>query len=217
RIWVKVVDNSENSFEKGFDILVLDMNDPPEDIQLSNKSLEENSEVGSLVGYFSVIDQDKEDEHTYQLVEGQGSEDNETFDIENNELLLKGSLDFAKKSVLTIRVKVTDKKNTSFEKEFTISLSPNQDPTLEWIIPTAFTPNGDGENDTWTIENIEDFQKVEVNIFNKQGQVLFSSNGFSKDWDGKYNGKLLPMDVYYYVIKLHDLDKVLSGSVMLIR
>ncbi|WP_222931252.1 hypothetical protein, partial [Xanthovirga aplysinae] len=79
RIWVKVVDNSGNSFEKGFDILVLDMNDLPEDIHFSNNSLEENSEVGTVIGYFSVDDEDTNDLHTYSLVANVTSNDNDYF------------------------------------------------------------------------------------------------------------------------------------------
>jgi gliding motility-associated-like protein len=84
-------------------------------------------------------------------------------------------------------------------------------------IPNTFTPNGDGINDTWNIVNIDNYPNCTVNIYNRWGQNVFSSIGYVKSWDGKYNGALLPVSTYYYIIDLKNENKPYSGSITIIR
>lgn len=88
---------------------------------------------------------------------------------------------------------------------------------------TAFSPNGDGINDIWTIENLINYDNVEVNVFDRYGARLFSSNGYEpgQEWDGTSITGPLPAAVYYYVIRYsykNEPEKYyLTGSVTLIR
>lgn len=84
-------------------------------------------------------------------------------------------------------------------------------------IPTGFTPNGDGYNDVWNIEGITDYPDVSVEIYNRWGTLLFSSNGYGTPWDGQFNGSPLPDGAYFFVIKSSILTKPLTGSVLIIR
>lgn len=72
------------------------------------------------------------------------------------------------------------------------------------LIPSGFSPNGDGWNDTWVIDLIELFPDVQVEIYNRWGQLLFESVGYADPWDGTYNGGLVPIGTYYYVVNLND-------------
>jgi gliding motility-associated-like protein len=81
----------------------------------------------------------------------------------------------------------------------------------------AFSPNGDGINETWLLDNLRDYPGVVVNIFNRYGQVVFNSIGYSNPWDGTMKGKPLPVGTYYYVIDLKNGFKPLNGSVTIIR
>lgn len=89
--------------------------------------------------------------------------------------------------------------------------------TNAFNIPNAFTPNGDGINDNWHIQFLENYQNCTVNIFNRNGQSVYYSTGYGVPWDGTYKGSALPTGTYYYVIQLKDINKVLSGYVALIR
>lgn len=84
-------------------------------------------------------------------------------------------------------------------------------------IPNAFSPNGDGVNDTWIIEPLELFGDTETQVFNRYGQVIFQSRGYNKPWDGKRNSQPLPTGVYYYTIDMKDGKPLLTGSVMIVR
>jgi len=84
-------------------------------------------------------------------------------------------------------------------------------------IPNAFTPNGDGINDLWDIAALAYYQNCTVDIYNRYGGLVYHSKGYSKAWDGTYNGNRLPVATYYYVIDLGDKSPKLSGYVTLIR
>ncbi|MEM6830618.1 MAG: Calx-beta domain-containing protein, partial [Bacteroidota bacterium] len=81
------------------------------------------------------------------------------------------------------------------------------------IIPTAFTPNGDQENDVWEIPNLS--EDASVTIFNRNGTVVFVSDGYTVPWDGTYQNQRLPAGTYYYTIK--DRSNRHSGYVMIMR
>ncbi len=84
-------------------------------------------------------------------------------------------------------------------------------------IPNAFSPNGDGVNDRWEIQNLGDYSFATVEIFNRYGQVVYFSNGYSLPWDGTMNGNPLPLATYYYIIKFNNRFPTLSGSVTIVR
>lgn len=81
----------------------------------------------------------------------------------------------------------------------------------------TFTPNGDDINDTWQIKNIESYPNLTVTIFNRYGKRVFFSAGYHKPWDGNYQGKPVPVGVYYYLIDLHTGAPIMRGSVSVIR
>ena len=91
----------------------------------------------------------------------------------------------------------------------------------EVIVTSGFTPNGDGINDTWVIDNMELFPNNTVQIFNRWGIVLYSQNGYNSQnaWDGYYEGKPLPVGTYYYAIDLHDsrFPDPLTGPITIYR
>lgn len=70
-------------------------------------------------------------------------------------------------------------------------------------IPNGFSPNNDGKNDFWIIDNITQFPECTIEIYNRWGEQLFFNRGYTTKFDGKYKGKDLPVGTYYYVINLN--------------
>ncbi|NMM47220.1 putative Ig domain-containing protein [Marinigracilibium pacificum] len=83
-------------------------------------------------------------------------------------------------------------------------------------IVDAFTPNGDGVNDTWSILNTEFFDEVIVRVFDVEGQMVFFSDGYQDEWDGSFEGSELLSGTYYYVIDLGRGRKQ-KGSVTILK
>jgi gliding motility-associated-like protein len=103
----------------------------------------------------------------------------------------------------TLRVTVNDGKATSNEFEKVIAFD-DQQAVLD--IPTGFTPNGDGANDTWSIQSMQgndSFSNATIRVYNRKGTIVFEAEGLNKEWDGRMNGSLLPADSYFYVIDLN--------------
>ena len=85
-------------------------------------------------------------------------------------------------------------------------------------IPTGFSPNGDGINDTWQIGLIELYPDVMIEIFNRWGEMVFrSERGYPNQWDGIYRGRPLPIDSYHYVIDLSDGKGQIVGNVTIVK
>ncbi len=85
------------------------------------------------------------------------------------------------------------------------------------VVPNAFSPNGDGINDLWNIKALEQFPQCQVNVFGRNGSLVYQSRGYPKPWDGTYKGAPLPTGIYYYVIHASNDLPVLSGSVTILR
>lgn len=85
-------------------------------------------------------------------------------------------------------------------------------------IQEIITPNNDGFYDKWKIKNIELFPNAEVQVFNRLGKRVFSSKNISaNEWDGTFNGELMPTDSYHYILYLNDGSEPRSGVVSIIR
>jgi gliding motility-associated-like protein len=89
--------------------------------------------------------------------------------------------------------------------------------TYPIIVPNIFTPNGDGRNDTWDIKYLNTYSNCKVQVFNRWGQLLYSSTGYGIPWDGTYKGSAVPNGTYYYVINLEKNTKPLAGYIMVVR
>jgi len=88
--------------------------------------------------------------------------------------------------------------------------------------PKFFTPNNDGQNDTWAIKgaNSTFFPTSQISIFNRFGKLVAQIDIDNVGWTGTYNGKTLPSDDYWYAIKLVDSNGVVrerKGNMSLLR
>ena len=67
--------------------------------------------------------------------------------------------------------------------------------------PYLFSPNGDGNNDLWTVANLENYSNTEVKLFNRWGMQVRTLEDGEYVWDGNNaNGTPLPDGVYYYIV-----------------
>ncbi|MDD2634083.1 MAG: gliding motility-associated C-terminal domain-containing protein [Bacteroidales bacterium] len=84
-------------------------------------------------------------------------------------------------------------------------------------IPTSFSPNGDGINDDWVINNLYLYPDCNMQIFNKWGSVVFESPGYASNWDGTYNGNPLPAGTYYYILSFTTSLETLTGTITILK
>lgn len=92
----------------------------------------------------------------------------------------------------------------------------------EIFVPNGFTPNNDGSNDTWDIDDLVDFPDAVIEVYDRWGQGVYRSVSYPEPWDGSLqgNGSPVPEGTYYYIINLNDLNvnrPPLVGYVAIIR
>jgi gliding motility-associated-like protein len=85
------------------------------------------------------------------------------------------------------------------------------------FVPTAFTPNKDGKNDSWRIPFLDPSLDAEVNIYNRFGQMIYHVKGAVVDWDGNFKGTAQPPGTYVYSIRFNNGYPEMKGSILLIR
>ena len=109
--------------------------------------------------------------------------------------------------------------NEGCDESETISVIANQSTCLD--VYSAFSPNGDQNNDYWHIGNIELYPDALVEVFNRWGDRIFAAknytNAWSSAWNGNYEGKPLPSATYYYVITLNNGESPYKGNVTIVR
>jgi gliding motility-associated-like protein len=85
-------------------------------------------------------------------------------------------------------------------------------------ISNLMTPNGDGYNDRWIIQNVENYPDTKAVIVNREGQTVYSSDSYDNNFDGKNQyGKTLPDGTYYYVVQIKGSEKVYKGAITILR
>jgi len=87
-------------------------------------------------------------------------------------------------------------------------------------MPNAFTPDNDGLNDVIFPTPYCDFIFESFNVYNRYGNLMFSTTKYRDGWDGKFNGQPQPTDVYVYYITGYRIDRtpvLIKGNITLLR
>ena len=189
-ISVRISDSTGLTFDKKFLLSVANVNEHPTDLLLSVSSFDENLDHGSEVAILSSLDPDFDDTHTYSLVSGSGSDDNNAFKIEGNQLVFVDSPDFEVQSSYAIRLRSTDAQGLTFDKAFVLTVND-----LEEGPPDI---NGDGLIDDsstyvlWTVSG-------GVPLLSRRGRAL--SDGSSPMWDAT---KAVQTDSGFTILMRHE-------------
>ena len=97
-----------------------------------------------------------------------------------------------------------------------------QEDCLTLIIPNAFSPNGDGTNDTYVIDGLQYYPNNSIKIFNRWGSPVLERSPYNNDWAGISENSLnwgeeLPESTYYYILDLGDGSDLYTGYIYLKR
>jgi len=85
-------------------------------------------------------------------------------------------------------------------------------------IPQIITPNGDGANDFWVIDDIDYFRDNSMKIFNRWGNVVYAQQNYNNTWNGdNQRGSPLPAGTYFYLVDLGNGQDPYKGFVMIKR
>lgn len=102
------------------------------------------------------------------------------------------------------------------EKNFNCGFFSEQ-PFVVILVPTFFTPNGDGFNDVFVVKGLDRFPNSSLMIFNRYGKFIHHIVPSQTFWDGTLNGEKLPADDYWYVLKIDETTPTRKGHFSLLR
>ncbi|GEM_PF-2162330 len=208
-IWVQVTDQYGCQDRDSVELTVHD--NPDVDIQVStmypDKVQITDDSVSFAAGEVEYVTLDAGMWSSYEWNTGEMMS---TIDVEDSDV---GTAEAGKQS-RNYWVSVTNEFGCSARDSITVSVYG------KLRIPNAFTPGGDQVNDKWKIPALSLYPNCVVQVFDRHGEMVFRSNGYESGdyWDGTdRNGHKLPMDSYYYIIKLGNGEKPIYGSVTIIR
>ncbi|RIJ42710.1 Ig-like domain-containing protein [Pontibacter oryzae] len=196
-------------------------NKAPTALALSKNTFKPNTTAADVIGEFATTDADDPaaplfEEHVYTLVSGQGDADNSLFEIRGKELHLRSNHGLSGQVSFTIRVRSTDPYNNTIEKAFTLQKTAYEVATEDVKIVNAFTPNGDGFNDNWTIPELRFYNNVYIQVFDRSGVRVFETTDPETGWNGRAaNGQLLK-GPYLYIVEVKDINWVKRGVVTIL-
>jgi gliding motility-associated-like protein len=122
--------------------------------------------------------------------------------------------------LVTTEYTVTGLDNNGCRGTATVTVQVKGESIVSKVTPGKFfSPNGDGTNNTWVIEDITDYPQCTVTIYDEKGVKVFESKPYNNDWDGRnLNGKSVPDGVYYYIIRCDgEESNPRKGTVTLLR
>jgi gliding motility-associated-like protein len=175
----------------------------------ANIGVDGNSSDGTIVYRIVALDPDADDELSFALNSGNVNSafaiDANTGEISvNDEDQLRHNFN----QEFRLGVLVTDRNGLTAEATITVQILPADFVTITPL--RGFSPNGDGINDFWVIEGIEDFPENSVKVFNRWGNVVFETQDYdnaSIAWRGENNRDTFE-STYYFIITVPDLKPI---------
>ncbi|TMV45510.1 hypothetical protein FE783_28835 [Paenibacillus mesophilus] len=224
------VSDSVYSYAKPFVISITDVKEAPTALALDGATIAENASVGTRIGAFSVTDPDQGETYTYQLVSGEGSEDNTSFTIDGNVLRAAASFDYVMKSSYRIRASVSDSVN-SYAKPFVISITDVKEaPTALTLDGTTITENAPigtrigtfsatdpDQGETYTYQMVSGEGSEDNASFTIDGNVLKAAVTFDYETKNKYTIRVWVSDgtLFYekpFTVTVTDVVETPGGS-----
>jgi gliding motility-associated-like protein len=181
----------------------------PQDILLTitNQNRNPNIPIGDL----TTIDP-SDDSHIYELTDD--SPDNSYFVLEGNILRWNNSMKVPGQKDFIIEVSSTDRVGNTITKTFTMTFDL---PKLDEIeVFNSFSPNGDGVNDTWGVQDLFGYDGISITVVDRAGRIVFKTSDPMVKWDGTFEGNPLPVGTYIYVLETKEPKQMRSGTINLI-
>ena len=116
-------------------------------------------------------------------------------------------------NTITIVIRAQDGITTNI---YTITVYKGQ-PAATITATNILSPNGDGKNDNWVIQDIQLYPKNTVNIFDRAGRIVYSKQGYNNEWDGTLKGAPLAQGTYFYTVDLGPGLPKIKGFITLLK
>lgn len=215
-IRVRTTDIYGDFIENTFTIDIVDVNETP-GIVNQKFTIGESDSVSYVLGKVVATSPDLGALLSFTFVENQT-----TFSLNptTGELALLEKLDYEKQNVYRLKVVVADGNLLKLTDTAEIEIKVSDIIELKQALPANnyLSPNNDGVNDLFEIDNVSLYADYSLTIFTESGQEVFKvENNYQNNWDATYDGKTLSVGVYYYVFRNSNNSDTFKGSINIIR
>lgn len=181
-------------------------------------SIPENAPKDTEIGIVKATDKDSGQTVSFVLLVNDTA--NAPFSINSQSGLLTvkntDSLDFERKALFVVNVLVKDSDAKSLTDTARIEIAISDVPeSMPLPANNLITPNGDGINDYFQIDNPEVYTGFKLLVFNPSGEVVYSTDNYLNTWDGRKNGSPLPSGLYYYLFENNSTGIFYKGTISL--
>jgi gliding motility-associated-like protein len=181
-------------------------------------TIDNNTFVGSTTTFFIpigafVVDDPVDNIHVVSFF-GDGY-DNKYFFIQDNILYWNSAERAPGKTTFSIVVRVKDRDGNTLDKFLDITRTRQDFTGLR--ITSAFSPTGDGANDTWGVPDLRFYEGVRIQIYDRGGVMVFYTENPDSRWDGTHKGKESPVGSYFWAIEVIETGEMRRGVLNLIR
>lgn len=195
----------------GFVIVqLIDENDEIPEMIDTNYVLSEYTASNTSLGTLQAIDRDANSEFEFTLLS-----ENDLFDLASDGYLSTiAPLDYETKTEHQLLIEISD----GFNVVTDTILVEVEDENEELFVPNnTISPNNDGVNDYWVLDNLERYESCYFEIYNHLGHLVYTSEGYANDWDGTHEGEELPTGTYYYLVDCESCSCQYTGFISLVR
>ena len=206
-------DKDGETFENTFVINVIDTKEKP-NIDDQTFTIKENDPAGTSIGVISSSSPDASAVLKYSIITS-----TDFFEIDENTGLLTNTVAFDYEKTNRYKIKVLVKDNQSITSvladtaEITINVADEIELNKPLPVNNFMSPDGDGVNDFFEIENVSLYADYSLKIFNDIGIELYSIKAnYQNDWNGTVGGNRISNGVYYYLFYNSNTGKEFKGT-----
>ncbi len=213
---VASTDNGGEAIESVFIINIVDVSEKP---TITNQvfNVSENDAIGKVIGTIVSSSPDAGANLVYSILGG-----NEFFNVDSTtgNLSTIQKLDYEKNKQVKFSVIVTDLQNLPLydTASITINITDEIETKQDLPVNNYMSPNNDGYNDFFTIDNPQLYVDYSLTIYNESGMEVYSiANNYQNNWDGTYKGNRLPTGVYFYVFSNSKTGDKFKGALNIVN
>ncbi|MCF6367046.1 MAG: gliding motility-associated C-terminal domain-containing protein [Bacteroidales bacterium] len=178
-------------------------------------TIPEHSPNGTVVGQLEATVSDASQTLLFEVAI---NDNGDAFNISSDGVVTVSNtqlLEYSVNPVFKYLIKVYSSTSADLFSEFNLFINLTEVPAGDLLVTNYISPNGDGVNDTWVVKG-NDATRYRVSIFDKHGNVVFVSDDYRSEWNGRrYNGERLNPGVYYYSIISEGAER--KGTITLMR
>jgi gliding motility-associated-like protein len=195
--------------------IIVQEKEAPKDVVLSQNVFDPDpDDYYQEIGFFTVVDP-LDQTHLITLIAE--ALDNKYFEVKDGKLYWNSPKEFVGKKEFQIKIRVEDRDGNVLEKTFQITRTRKRPTSGIPEIYNAFTPDGDGVNDTWGVPDLKFFPSIRVEVFDRNGKMVFFTEDGEKRWDATVDGKRVPSGTYYWIQKDSETGEIKKGFLTIVK